>query len=201
MLVVVVVLVVHLKKPSKWQNLTPAIYDPMFILAEISMAVGFFSFSFYSHQSINQPTNQSMIQSINQSTSPSVNQSEPTRISASHNLQSQSIKQSPDNFESVEWSVGPLFDVVQMVNLIFVCNVVRDYSETIQTMPMAFAVKKARLKVYAIMASLMTLISFKVRSASQTWLLCNLQYLEQYVSYYIQTWHDGRLTDGIYIYI
>ena len=36
--------------------------------------------------------------------------------------------------------------------------------------------------------------SFKFTTASQTWLLCNLQYLRQYLlSYYIQTWHDARL--------
>ena len=28
----------------------------------------------------------------------------------------------------------------------------------------------------------------------------NLQYLRQYVKYYIQTWHDGRLVDSLYIY-
>ena len=37
----------------------------------------------------------------------------------------------------------------------------------------------------------------KVTSASQTWLLFNLQYLGQYISYYIQTWHDGSLMHGI----
>ena len=26
----------------------------------------------------------------------------------------------------------------------------------------------------------------------------NLQYLGQYLSYYIETWHDGRLMDAIY---
>ena len=36
-------------------------------------------------------------------------------------------------------------------------------------------------------------------SASQTWLLFNLQYLGQYLSYYIQTWQDDRLMDAIII--
>ena len=38
--------------------------------------------------------------------------------------------------------------------------------------------------------------SFKVTSAYQTWLLFNLQYLGQYLSYCIQTWHDGRFMHG-----
>ena len=32
----------------------------------------------------------------------------------------------------------------------------------------------------------------------ETGLLFNLQYLGQYVSYYIQMWHDGRLMDALY---
>ena len=31
-----------------------------------------------------------------------------------------------------------------------------------------------------------------------SWTTFNLQYLRQYVSYYIQTWHDGRLMDALY---
>ena len=39
--------------------------------------------------------------------------------------------------------------------------------------------------------------SFPVTSASQACLLFNLQYLGHYLSYYIQTWHDGRPIHGI----
>ena len=42
--------------------------------------------------------------------------------------------------------------------------------------------------------------SFKVTSASQTWLPFNLWYLGQYLGYYIKTWHDGRLMDAMYNY-
>ena len=38
----------------------------------------------------------------------------------------------------------------------------------------------------------------KVTSAAQIWLMFNLQYLGQYLSYYIQTWHDCRLMDAMY---
>ena len=60
-------------------------------------------------------------------------------------------------------------------------------------MPSKFAVRRVRLKVYMTVASPMTLTT----NASQTWLLFNLQYLGQYLSYYIQTWHYGRLMHGI----
>ena len=33
---------------------------------------------------------------------------------------------------------------------------------------------------------------------SQTGLLFKLQYLRQYLSYYVLTWYDGRLMDAIY---
>ena len=59
-------------------------------------------------------------------------------------------------------------------------------SETLQAMPIKFAVKIVRLKVYMTIPSPM----------SQTWLLFNLQYLPQYLSYYIEIWHDGRLMHG-----
>ena len=49
-------------------------------------------------------------------------------------------------------------------------------SETIQSMPIKYAVKIVRCQSYA----------------SQTWLLFNLHYIGQYLNYYIQTWHDGR---------
>ena len=39
------------------------------------------------------------------------------------------------------------------------------------------------------------------QSSNLTTFFFNLQYLGQYLSYYIQTWHDGRLVHGIYIYI
>ena len=32
----------------------------------------------------------------------------------------------------------------------------------------------------------------------KTLLLFDLQYLGQYLSYYVQPWHDGRLMHGIY---
>ena len=38
-----------------------------------------------------------------------------------------------------------------------------------------------------------------LHSRSQTCLLFNLQYLIQYLSYYIQTWHDSRLMDAMYV--
>ena len=40
--------------------------------------------------------------------------------------------------------------------------------------------------------------SFKITSASKTGLVFSLQYLGQYLFYYIQTWHDGSLVDAIY---
>ena len=50
-------------------------------------------------------------------------------------------------------------------------------------MPIKFAVKIVRPKVYIMtITSPMTLTSFKVTSASETWLLFNLQYLRQYLS-------------------
>ena len=70
-------------------------------------------------------------------------------------------------------------------------------SETIHTMPIMFAVKIVSLKVYMTIASPMTL-TFNSRSQMRLTLLFNLQYLEQYLSYYVQTWHDGKLIHGIY---
>ena len=67
-------------------------------------------------------------------------------------------------------------------------------SETIQAMTIKFAVKIVRLKICMTFARLYT-------SASQTWLLFNLQYLEQYLSYYIQPWYDGRLMDAIHAHV
>ena len=49
-------------------------------------------------------------------------------------------------------------------------------------MPIKFAVKIVRLKVYMTIASPMTLTYIKATSASQTGLLLNF--------YYIQIWHD-----------
>ena len=71
-------------------------------------------------------------------------------------------------------------------------------SETFQAMSIKFAVKIVQLKVYMTIASPMTLTSFTIISVSQTWLLFNLQYLGQYVTNYIRTWHDGRLMDALY---
>ena len=62
-------------------------------------------------------------------------------------------------------------------------------------MPIAFAVVKiVRPNVYMTIASLMTLTFIQGHKC-----VSNLQYLGQYLSYYIQTWHDGiRLMDAIY---
>ena len=60
-------------------------------------------------------------------------------------------------------------------------------SETIQAMPITFAVKIVRLNDHMTIASLMTLV-----------LLFNLQFLGQYFKYYIQIWHDGRPMHDIY---
>ena len=76
-------------------------------------------------------------------------------------------------------------------------------SENIQAMPIKFAVKIVRLKINMTIVSPMILTftsqghDLDVTSASQTWLLFNLQYLGQYLSYYIQTWHVGSLVDAI----
>ena len=39
--------------------------------------------------------------------------------------------------------------------------------------------------------------SLKITNASQTWLCFNLPYVGTYLSYYSQTWHDGRPIHGI----
>ena len=68
-------------------------------------------------------------------------------------------------------------------------------------MPIQFAVKIVRLKVCMTFASPMTLTFMQSNlSASQTWLLFNLQYLGQYLSYYIQALHDGRRMHDRYIH-
>ena len=44
----------------------------------------------------------------------------------------------------------------------------------------------------------MTLTFNQGHKCISTWTTFNLQYLGQYLSYYIQTWHDGKLMDAIY---
>ena len=76
-------------------------------------------------------------------------------------------------------------------------NICLIISTTIQAMPIKLAVEIVPLKVYMIIASLVTLtftqgLSPKVTSVSQTWLLFKLQYLGQYLRYDIFTWHNRR---------
>ena len=49
-------------------------------------------------------------------------------------------------------------------------------------------------------ASPMTLTPMQCHKcvSNVTRLIFNLQYLGHYLSYYIQTWHDGRLRHGVY---
>ena len=65
-------------------------------------------------------------------------------------------------------------------------------------MPIMFAVKIDRLKVYMTFASLMTLTFIQDHKCTSNLTSFNLQYLGQYLSHYIQTWHDGRVMDSIY---
>ena len=66
-------------------------------------------------------------------------------------------------------------------------------SETIQAMPIKFAVMMVRLKVIKIWDH------YQSDDLDLHWTaLYNLQYLGQNLSYYIQTWHDGRPMHGIY---
>ena len=68
-------------------------------------------------------------------------------------------------------------------------------SETVQTVPIKFAVKIVQLEVYMAIALLVWWRwPLKFLIASQTWLLFKLAI--QYLSYYIQTWHDSRLMHG-----
>ena len=71
-------------------------------------------------------------------------------------------------------------------------------SETLRAMSIKFSVKIVQLKVCIWPLPIQwPWPSFKVTSASQTWLLFNFQYLGQYSSYYIQIWHGGRPIHGI----
>ena len=54
------------------------------------------------------------------------------------------------------------------------------------------------LKVYMTIASLMTLIFIHGHKCASNLTIFYLQYLGQYLSYYIHTWHDGRLMDALY---
>ena len=63
-------------------------------------------------------------------------------------------------------------------------------------MSITFAVKIVRVNVYMTIDNPKTDLHSQI--TSQTGLLFNLQYLGQYLMYYIQTWHDGILMDAIY---
>ena len=75
-------------------------------------------------------------------------------------------------------------------------------SETIQTIPIKFAVKIVRLKVYMTLASLMTFIQGHkcISNVTTFWLA-----ISRTISYYVQTWHDGTLIllkmPSIYIHV
>ena len=78
-------------------------------------------------------------------------------------------------------------------------------SETIQAMPIKFAMKIVQLKVYMTNASPMTLTSIQGHKCVSNWIIFNLQYLRQYLSYYIQTqcyyiqtWHGSRPIHGMH---
>ena len=80
------------------------------------------------------------------------------------------------------------------------CSVI---SETIQTIPHQVCWEDSLTKgLYNLFSVQWPCSSFKVTSASQTWQVLNLYYnsriLGQYLSYCIQTWHDSKLTHGIY---
>ena len=62
---------------------------------------------------------------------------------------------------------------------------------TIQAIPITFAVKIDRLKIYYDHCQ-------SDDKCVSTWLLVNLQYVGQYLGYYIQKWRDGRRMDAIY---
>ena len=63
-------------------------------------------------------------------------------------------------------------------------------SKTIQAMPINFAVKIVRLKVYTTIASPMTLTFTQGPKCVTNVTTYNLQYIGQYLSYYIQTCDD-----------
>ena len=70
-------------------------------------------------------------------------------------------------------------------------------------MPIKFTVKIVWLKVYMTIVSPMTLTFVQGHKCLKLDYFFNLQYLGQYLSYGVQTWHDGRLMDlfSLYIYI
>ena len=67
-------------------------------------------------------------------------------------------------------------------------------------MPVKFAVKIVRLNVYMTFASPTTLTFIQSHKCVSNWtgLLFNLQYIGQYLSYYIQTWNDGRRMHNVH---
>ena len=81
-------------------------------------------------------------------------------------------------------------------------------SETIPAVPTKFVVKIVLLKVYITIASPMSPTKgldyhcqsndLDLHSRSQMHQFFNLQYIGQYLSYYIQTWHGRRLMHDMY---
>ena len=66
-------------------------------------------------------------------------------------------------------------------------------SKTIKAKPIKFALKIVRLRVCMTITGSVTSTFIQGHK-----LLFKLQYLRQYFSDYIQTWHDGRLMDARY---
>ena len=73
-------------------------------------------------------------------------------------------------------------------------------SKAIQAMPLTFAVMIVRLKV-CLYDRQSDALDLHLRSDVRLKLdyFFNLQYLGQYLSYYIQIWHDGIIMDAIYM--
>ena len=67
-------------------------------------------------------------------------------------------------------------------------------------MTVKFAVKIVRLRVYMTIASPMTLTIIQGHKCTSN-LTFILKYFRQYLCYYIQTWHDGRLTGDLYAHV
>ena len=82
------------------------------------------------------------------------------------------------------------------------CSII---SETVQAVTFTFAVKILWLEIYIIffqsddlaLHSRSQLLRLKLDQSLFSLYYNNIQYLEQYSSYDIQTWHDGRFTHGI----
>ena len=64
-------------------------------------------------------------------------------------------------------------------------------------MHFTFAVRIVQLKVYMNIANPMTLTFIQGHKSVSNVLTFKLQYLRQYLSCYIRTWHAGRLIDAL----